>query len=146
MELPHNNQPFKDPLSFSCKCSQFFVKFKLFLKVASEPHSNPLLYKWFLNLTCLSQLNKLCGSNFAEFPKLLFSNYSCLWISMTLLISVSQKLTGKENDPCSTQMLSDALAMWGDGNSDFRTGRQKQVLFPSGRVYLTCGLLSLKFN
>lgn len=35
---------------------------------------------------------------------------------------MGQKLTGKENDPCSTQMLSDALAMWGNGNSDFGTG------------------------
>ena len=60
---------------------------------------------------------------------------------MMLLISVSQKLTGKENDPCSTLMSYQS-----DSNNEFRTGRQTEVIFPSGRVYLTCGLLSLKLN
>ena len=43
-------------------------------------------------------------------------------------------------------LQSNLMSYQSDSNNEFRTGRQTEVIFPSGRVYLTCGLLSLKLN
>ena len=43
-------------------------------------------------------------------------------------------------------LQSNLMSYQSDSNNEFRTGRQTEVLFPSSRVYLTCGLLSLKLN